>query len=448
MDLVEAAEALGGELHGSDARFTGVSTDTRAIQDGELFVALEGPNFDGHKFVSDAMQKHAAAALVSRRVSSDLPQVTVTDTRESLGRLAEHWRDKFQCPIVAVTGSNGKTTVKEMIGSILRNKGKVLVSTGNLNNDIGLPLVLCRLSSEHDYGVVEMGMNHAGEISYLSGIAKPSVAVVTNAAPAHLEGLGTVEAVAHAKGEIFEGLASDGVAVINADDQYAPLWQRMVRHHNVITFGLEQPANVTADDIGITAERSVFKLYTPIGACDINLALPGRHNVMNALAAAAAAIAAHADLDSIKNGLDNMLPISGRLQTYRSSSGARIVDDSYNANPKSMLAAINVLAACEGTKILVAGDMKELGESEILLHTQLGEQAKQAGIDRLMTFGDLGRYITSGFGEGATHFSSKDELTQALASSLNEKTTVLVKGSRGVHMEDVVRKLAEQGKNH
>jgi len=448
MDLKEMAQALGGELHGSDAVFTGVCTDTRLIRDGELFVAIEGPNYDGHVFVPEAGNKQAVAALVSRTVASDLPQVTVKDTRLALGTLAGYWRDKFDCPIIAVTGSNGKTTVKEMIGDILHNSGSVLVSTGNLNNDIGLPLVLCMLNKEHHCAVVEMGMNHTGEINYLSRLAKPQVAVITNAAPAHLEGLGSVEAVAEAKAEIFDGLAPDGIAVINADDTFAPLWRRRVRGHKCITFGIEQPANVTIDHLNFTGTGSAFTLYTPIGVCNITLSLPGRHNVMNALAAAAAAIAVGCDLDQIQQGLDSAVPVSGRLQTRAGHNGSTVIDDTYNANPKSMLAAMHVLAASPGLKILVVGDMKELGDEAQVLHTEVGVQAKHAGIDKLLTFGTLSRYAAEGFGEGALHFENKADLIASLKPVVDAHTTVLIKGSRGVRMEEVVQAITADSVTH
>ena len=448
MDLREMAQALGGELHGSDIVFTGVCTDTRMIRDGELFVAIEGPNFDGHKFVPEAENKRAAAALVSRAVASNLPQVAVKDTRLGLGTLAGYWRDKFDCPIIAVTGSNGKTTVKEMIGDILRNNGTVLVSTGNLNNDIGLPLVLCRLREEHQCAVVEMGMNHTGEIDYLSRLARPRVAVITNAAPAHLEGLGSIEAVAEAKAEIFDGLTPDGVAVINADDAFAHLWRRRVADHKCITFGIEQPANVTLDHLNFTDKGSTFTLYTPIGVCDVLLSLSGRHNVMNALAAAAAAVAVGAELDQIQRGLDSAVPVSGRLQTRAGHNGSTLIDDTYNANPKSMSAAMHVLAASPGAKILVVGDMKELGDEARAMHTEVGVQAKHAGIDKLLTVGTLSRYAAEGFGEGAHHFENKADLIESLKPVLDVHTTVLIKGSRGVRMEEVVQAITSDEVTH
>jgi len=439
MALREMAQALGGKLHGSDVEFTGVSTDTRLIRNGELFVAIQGPNYDGHLFLPEAENKRAAAALVCRTVSSGLPQVSVRDTRLGLGTLAGYWRNKFDCPIVAVTGSNGKTTVKEMIGNILRSTGTILVSRGNLNNDIGLPLVLCGLREEHDCAVVELGMNHAGEIDYLSRLARPRVAVITNAAPAHLEGLGTVDAVVQAKAEIFAGLTPEGVAVINADDAFADTWRRRVRNHECITFGIEQSADITADQLNVTSLASSFSLNTPLGDCDVTLPLPGRHNVMNALASTAAAIAMGADLDHIRRGLGAAAPVSGRLKTRSGYNGSTVIDDSYNANPISMLVAIQVLAASPGLKTLVIGDMKELGDEAETLHTEVGRQARQAGIDHLLTFGMLSRCAALGFGKGVRQFDNKTELIESLKRDLDTNTTVLIKGSRGMHMEEVVQ---------
>lgn len=448
MGLREMALAVGGELHGSDLTFTGVSTDSRTIQEGDLFVALQGPNFDGHQFLQQAQIKNAVGAMVQRSVASGLPQVVVEDTRLGLGTLAGYWRDKFDCAVVGVTGSNGKTTVKEMIGLILGNKGEVLVSSGNLNNDVGLPLVLCKMRDFHDYAVVEMGMNHRGEIDYLAGLAKPKVAVITNAAMAHLEGLGTVESVAKAKGEIFGYLIEDGTAVINSDDDFATLWRDLAANHRCITFGIDQPADVTATRVQANAMGSVVSLSTPLGACEITLPLPGLHNVMNALAATAAAIALDIDLESVKEGLRSMVAVSGRLQMLDGKSGATVIDDTYNANPNSMSAALQVLAAVEGNKILVMGDMGELGAGAGPLHAEVGEQARRAGINRLMTCGELSESATQAFGSNAQHFNDKEDLIEELIRDLDDDTIVLVKGSRFMGMESVVHALAKAEVQH
>ncbi|MDJ0955437.1 MAG: UDP-N-acetylmuramoyl-tripeptide--D-alanyl-D-alanine ligase [Arenicellales bacterium] len=448
MDLHELASAVDGELLGSDGVFKGVSTDTRTIQDGDLFVALEGPNFDGHVFLSEAQNKRAVGAMVSHAVATDLPQVTVEDTRLGLGVLAGYWRNKFDCPVVAVTGSNGKTTVKEMIGSILKTQGEVLISMGNLNNDIGLPLMLCRLRAEHLYAVLEMGMNRRGEIDYLTHLARPQVAVITNAAQAHLEGLGSVESVAEAKAEIFNGLEQGGVAIINSDDDFAPMWQRRARDHRSITFGIEHPADVTVNGFDTNGIGSVMTMCTPLGVCEVALSLPGRHNVMNALSAAAAAIAVGVDLEHIQAGLESMTPVVGRQQIRRGKNGATVIDDSYNANPDSVAAAVQVLAAARGRKIFVMGDMAELGSDAENLHQVVGRQARQAGVDYLLAIGRLSPAATEEFGEHGKHFADKNELIDVLGSFLSVNTTILVKGSRSMRMEEVVRAITDSGTSH
>lgn len=448
MGLRELAQAVKGELHGSDVRFTGVSTDTRTIRKGDLFVALEGPNFDGHKFLEEAQSKNAVGAMVHRSMISEFSQVTVDNTRVGLGTLASYWRNRFDCPVVAVTGSNGKTTVKEMAGSILRTQGDVLVSSGNLNNDIGLPLVLCRIRDNHTYAVVEMGMNHRGEIDYLTRLARPEVAVITNAATAHLEGLGTVESVAEAKAEIFNGLSDSGVAVINIDDDYASRWQRLAANHKCITFGIEHSADITAKRIQTDHFGSVITLNTPLGSCQVALSLPGRHNVMNALAATGVAIALGFGLARITEGLQSMTPVPGRLHILEGESGATVIDDTYNANPESMAAAVEVLAATVGNKILVMGDMGELGAGAELLHARIGEQARQAGVDHLLTYGKLSESAARAFGQHAQHFDDKKELTDALKQSLDVDITVLVKGSRFMRMEEIVRAITKSEVRH
>lgn len=448
MGLREMAQAIKGELHGPNISFTGVSTDTRTIRRGDLFVALQGPNFDGHEFIQEAQTKNAAGAMVNHPVISDFPQVIVDDTRSSLGTLASYWRDKFNCPVVAVTGSNGKTTVKEMVGSILRTTEDVLVSSGNLNNDIGLPLVLCRIRDNHIYAVVEMGMNRRGEIDYLTRLAKPKVAVITNAAMAHLEGLGTVHAVAEAKAEVFNGLSEDGVAIINVDDDHAPLWRRLAANHKCVTFGIEHPADINASRIRADKAGSLIALHTPVGSCEVALSLPGIHNVMNALAATSAAIALGVDLARVREGLQSTTAVSGRLHMLAGDCGATVIDDTYNANPTSMAAAVQVLAVTDGKKIFVMGDMAELGAGAEHLHAQVGQRARQAGVDRLLTYGELSESATREFGPHAQHFDDKKELIDALARSLDAETTVLVKGSRFMHMEEIVRAITRTEVRH
>lgn len=442
MRLSEAALATGGRLVGADTAFEAVSSDSRAIASGDLFVALRGERFDGHEFVSDCLQRGAAAAMVDAKWKENAngSLLVVDDTRLALGRLAAYWRGKFTLPVAAITGSNGKTTVKEMLAAILgaySTPSAVLATQGNLNNDIGLPLTLFKLHPEHRYAVIEMGMNHPGEIAYLTRLAKPNVALVNNALQAHLEGLGSVEAVAHAKGEIFEGLATDGVAIINADDVHAPLWRQLAQPRSILTFGLDHHADVTAD-YRLGPDHSEITLKTSDGQAALRLSVPGAHNVRNALAAAAAASAMGVPLEKIAMGLQQYGGVKGRLQRKSGKKGATVLDDTYNANPASMRAAIDVLAACTGKRVLVLGDMGELGASAAEMHREIGTYARSAGVETLMALGELSREMVAGFGAGAQHFTTPETLAETLIQQLSADTTVLVKGSRFMRMERVV----------
>jgi UDP-N-acetylmuramoyl-tripeptide--D-alanyl-D-alanine ligase len=442
MRLSEAALATGGYVHGADVTFDAVSTDSRSIQNGDLFVALRGERFDGHQFVADCLERGAAAALVERGRAGAAggALLEVADTRLALGELAAHWRSKFAIPLAAVTGSNGKTTVKEMLAAILRaaagSADAVLATQGNLNNDIGLPMTLLKLRAEHRYAVAEMGMNHVGEIAYLTNIGKPTVALINNALPAHLEGLGSVEGVARAKGEIFQGLAADGTAVINADDAFAPLWRALAAPRQVLTFGLETPADVSAD-YRLSADSSEIMLKTPQGTARLNLPAAGLHNVRNALAATAAALAMGAPLEAVVNGLQHFISAKGRLQPKAGIGGCTVIDDTYNANPASMRAAIDVLAACPGKRILVLGDMGELGADAEKLHAEIGGYARQSGLENLLTLGEMS------VAYGGHRYDSPEALAAALQPQLTAQTTVLVKGSRFMRMERVVALLTE-----
>ncbi len=440
MQLSEAALATGGQIFGADVAFEAVSTDSRNIQAGDLFIALRGEHFDGHDYVLDCLKRGGAAALVSRVVEGATPQLLTGDTRLALGALAAYWRDKFDIPLAAVTGSNGKTTVKEMLAAILRaasgSEGGVLATQGNLNNDIGLPVTLLKLRGGHRYAVAEMGMNHAGEIAYLTHIAKPTVALINNALPAHLEGLGSVEGVARAKGEIFQGLAPGGTAIINADDAFAPLWQELAAPHRVQTFGLEKPADVSAD-YQLKADSSELVLKTPQGVARLSLPAAGLHNVRNALAATAAALAMGLPLAAAVAGLQQFVGAKGRLQRKVGVHGCTVIDDTYNANPASMRAAIDVLAACPGKHILVLGDMGELGADAEKLHGEIGQYARDAKLDALLTLGDMSHAY------GGRKFESPEMLAAALQPQLTAQTTVLIKGSRFMRMERVVALLTE-----
>lgn len=454
----EAAAAVGATRTGPDVTFDGVSTDSRALTSGGLFVALRGANFDGHDFAARALAQGAAAVLLDRDgapgVEAGAPDgaavLRVADTRAALGRLAAAWRARFAVRVAAVTGSNGKTTVKEMLAGVLRAHAMdaaVLATAGNLNNDIGLPLTLLRLREGHRYAVLEMGMNAPGEIAVLTRLARPDCALINNAQAAHLQGLGTVAEVARAKGEIFEGLAPGGVAVINADDPYAGFWRGLAAGHPVLSFGLGPAADVralTADGTDFSPGaapdgRAPFTLRTPAGAVELRLAVPGAHNVRNALAAAAAAHALGVGLAATRAGLAAFAGVPGRLQSRPGLNGATFLDDTYNANPGSVAAALAVLAQAAGPKILVLGDMGELGEGGAGLHAEIGRQAAAAGVDALYALGELTGHAVTAFGPGAVHYKRLQELLADLENRLAPGVTVLVKGSRFMRMERVVQ---------
>jgi len=440
--LSDAAIAVHGVLHGDDRTFTGATMDSRKIAANELFVALAGARVDGHDFLSVAREHGAVAALVERKVADPLPQIVVADARLALGRLAAWWRTHYTCPVIGLTGSNGKTTVKELLAAILERCGATLATQGNLNNDIGLPLTLLRLRSSHRYAVIEMGANHPGEIEYLTRITQPDIALINNAGPAHLEGFGTVEGVARAKGEIFSGLSAQGIAVINADDTYASLWQTIAAARPLVRFGLTAGAEVSAhwegDPVG-----SRLHVHTPAGSAHATLHLPGQHNVLNALAATAAALAVNVTLQDIALGLESAHGAPGRLQIKAGRNDSRIIDDTYNANPASVQAALEVLAASRGRRVLVLGDLAELGDDKIALHRSIGSAAKAAGIDAVYTVGTLSEHAASAFGGEHRHFASQEELMTHLIPILALGTTLLVKGSRSAHMERVVGALTE-----
>jgi len=444
LSLAEAARALGIAPPSEQTVVRGVSTDSRTLQAGELFVALRGPSFDGHDFIDAARERGAAAYLVDHAVAGAEPTLVVPDTRLALGRLARRWRERFSAPLVAVTGSNGKTTVKEMLAAILGTLGPTLATRGNLNNDIGVPLTLFGLRAEHRYAVIEMGANHPGEIAYLTEIARPDVALITNAGEAHLEGFGSVAGVAHAKGEIYGGLGPDGVAAINADDAYASLWMELAGARRQVRFALEAEAEVSAD-WRPAAAGSELAVRTAAGDFEVHLPLAGRHNVMNALAACAAASAAGCSTEAMRAGLAGLQPVPGRLVRRAAHAGAVLIDDTYNANPGSLQAALDVLAACEGERYFVLGDMAELGATGAALHAHAGEQARTAGVERLYCLGELAAGACERFGAGARAFDSREALVEALRGDLHAGVTVLVKGSRRMKLDEVVAALVAEG---
>jgi UDP-N-acetylmuramoyl-tripeptide--D-alanyl-D-alanine ligase len=440
MRLSEAALATRGQLIGADVEFCCVGTDSRAIKKGQLFVALKGENFDGHEYAAQSLEQGASAVLVSK-ASNASPAVVVEDTRLALGDLASHWRAKFDMPVVAITGSNGKTTVKEMLAAILKvaagDDASVLATQGNLNNDIGLPMTMLNLGKQHRYAVLEMGMNHTGELSYLTNLAKPNIALVNNAGTAHIGELGSVEAIANAKGEIFEGLADSGTAIINADDVFADLWKQLASKHQQITFGLKVKADVTAK-YQLHEASSDVELIVPNGTVKFSLPAPGLHNVSNALAAASAALALNVPLEKIATGLSNFAGVKGRLQTKQGFADAKVIDDTYNANPMSMKAAIDVIKASAGQRIFVMGDMAELGADAASMHAEIGAYAKTVGIEKFYALGELTKNAVTAFGANAMHFETVEALAESLKVMMNAETTVLVKGSRSMRMERVV----------
>ncbi len=443
MCLSEAAKALGSTWVGEDVLFTAVGTDSRSVEKSQLFVALKGEKFDGHAYAAQALAQGAAAVMVNQSANlSGLTALVVEDTYQALGQLAAFWRGKFSVPVIAITGSNGKTTVKEMVAAILRAEAgqceRVLATVGNLNNHIGLPLTLLKLREHHDYAVVEMGMNHRGEIRYLTQIGKPDVVVINNAGNAHLGELGSYEAIAEAKGEIIEGLADHGIAVLNADDRFFDYWKNLAQGKKMFSFGLQTGADVCAA-FQLKADGSDITIKTEQGDVDVSLAVPGEHNVMNALAATAATLALDVPLSQIKVGLENFHGAKGRLQVVQGAQGARVIDDTYNANPMSMKAAIDVLRSVTGRHILVLGDMGELGSDAEQMHREIGAYAKNVGIEMLYTLGEMSAQISAAFGQGAKHFQEVGLLVEDLKKNMVENATVLVKGSRFMAMERVVK---------
>ena len=444
--LADLARVSGGVLHGADGAFGVVTTDTRALEPAALFVALRGERFDGHQFVPEALQRGAAGALVARLVSVPLPQVVVPDALAGLTAFAAAWRRDFAGTVVGITGSNGKTTTKEMIGAILARASSCLVTRGNLNNHIGVPLTLARLEPGHRYAVIEMGANHRGEIAHLASIARPDVGLVINAGPAHLEGFGGIEGVAEGKGEMFAALGPDETAVINADDRFAAYWHGLARGAGrIVTFGLRERADFTASGLHSRSSEdgpaTEFELDCPLGRRRITIALAGEHNVANALAAAAAAYAAGAGIDAIVEGLTGMRPVAGRLEFKVLVGGGRLIDDSYNANPGSVRAGLRALEQIGGERWLVLGEMRELGEGSSQMHAEIGEFARQCGVTRLLAVGDEARHAVEAFGAGSTWFASAEDLIASLAEGVGPGITVLVKGSRSNRLERVAAAL-------
>jgi UDP-N-acetylmuramoyl-tripeptide--D-alanyl-D-alanine ligase len=443
------ARACGGRLEGADRAFTGVSSDSRSLSAGDLFIALRGPRFNGHEFVGAALAAGAAGALVDAHQPTPLAQIIVADTQAALSRAGNAWREALAIPVIGVAGSNGKTTAKEMTAAILSRAGSTLATRGNLNNHIGVPLTLLRLEPGHRFAVIEMGANRAGEVAELVKVARPTVGLITNAGAEHLEGFGSLEGVARAEGETVAGLAADATAVLNADDEFVSLWRGMT-HARVVTFGIASGADFRASDLRTTLDvdgfLTRFRLSSPLGNAEIELHVGGRHNVANAVGAAAAAAAAGATLEHIVTGLQAMRPVPGRLQPKQAACGAWILDDSYNANPSSVRAGIEVLAQLDGRRWLVLGDMAELGEFAADAHAQIGAFARERGLERLLATGSLAALAVERFGTGGQWFADTDGLTHELLRTLGADSAaggvrLLVKGSRINRLERVVAAL-------
>ncbi|MFV1982421.1 MAG: UDP-N-acetylmuramoyl-tripeptide--D-alanyl-D-alanine ligase [Thiohalomonadales bacterium] len=443
MRLSEVSSSVKGKyFKSSDNDFSlhGLSIDSRTTNPGDIFVAITGENFNGHDFIDNAVSKGALAAVTEKKLKVNIPTLTVDDSRLALGDIAYHWRKEFSYPLVAITGSNGKTTVKELISSIFSQQGNVLSTIGNLNNEIGVPLTLLQLTSDYKYAVIEMGANHVDEIEYLSNLVIPDVAVITNISEAHLGGFGTIDNIAKAKSEIFCGLPKSGVAILNANDVYFSYWKEKCGVKN-ISFGVN---NENADVYAVVdkiSPNNEIRIQTPLGEFEVKLQLLGIHNVANALAATAAAIACDIPLYSISKGLGKVSSIAGRLEIKNGVYGCRIIDDTYNANPSSLKAAINVLTGFPGKHYCALGDMGELGSNAVELHGKSGELLKNAGIDKLFTIGDLASESSKKFGMNAISFSEFDSMSSSIKDEVDSDSTLLIKGSRFMQMEKLVKKL-------
>lgn len=443
--LASVAATVHGRLLGPDASFAAVTTDTRHDVRESLFVALRGANFDGNDYILAAAEGGAAGALVSAPADIALPQVAVDDTRRALAVMSAAWRGNFAIPFVAVTGSSGKTTVKALVASILGVSRRVCATAGNLNNDIGVPLTLMGLDGRHEAAVIELGANHAGEIDYLAALVKPTVALITNAGPAHLEGFGSVAGVAAAKGELLDHIDAAGAAVLNRDDEFWPVWAKRAAAYRIVSFGLGESADCRlVEKPRLAPTGALFRMRLPDASeLDVELPLPGLHNVRNALAAAGAAYALGVDVAQIRAGLEQATAVQGRMLAMAGKRGARIIDDSYNANPSSVRAALDYLGGLSGRRILVLGDMAELGGEAVALHREIGVYAR-GKCDALIGIGELGHVAVGSYGTGGRAAAGLDEAVAVIEPELDAAVTVLVKGSRVMRLEQLVRQLRAQ----
>ena len=449
MTLSLLAQELDGELLGDDVTFTNISTDTRSLEKGDLYLALVGENFDGNKFVKAAESEGACAALVSRETDSSIPVLQVKDTHVALGAIARMSRQRSTAKVVALTGSQGKTTVKEMLASILSNTGECLATEANLNNTIGVPLTLLKIEERHEYVVIEMGANCAGEIAFSVAATQPDIALITNASPAHIEGFGSLQGIVTSKGEIIDGLKDGGVMVLNADDPHVDAWVARAAGKNMVRFSYDNATDDSQYFASNVEDRgdgtNHFKLHTPQGVRALSSRFLGKHNILNAAAATAVAMEAGASLDDVVLGLSNLDPVAGRLSRVSGINGCNLIDDSYNASPGSFFAAIDVLASLPGQKILVMGDMKELGIETDSAHKSIGEYASAAAIDEFWAVGEKSQLAVEAYNGAGRFFDDKSSLIEAIRSISHPDLTVLVKGSRGAKMNEVVTALKIDG---
>jgi UDP-N-acetylmuramoyl-tripeptide--D-alanyl-D-alanine ligase len=443
--LSDITELLGCELPASDCELTGTAIDSRKVELGTLFIALKGEQVDGHDYISAARKAGACAALVSRQQNDELPQLVVTDVVKAFGKIASYWRQQSNAKVIAITGSNGKTTVKEMVAAISKQCGNVIATQGNLNNELGVPLTLTRLNEATDFAVIEMGANHAGEIAKLVAMAKPDVALINNVAAAHLEGFGDINGVARAKAEIYAGLATQATAVVNNDMPFVDDWQAVLKGKPIITFGIENDADITAQNLQVDPDASHFMVKLDDEFHHINLPMPGIHNVANALAAISVTKSLNISPTAMVKGLSSMTSVPHRLQLRAGVNGSHLLDDSYNANPGSYQKALQALTAFHSQHWLVLGDFAELGTDSESVHHQMGIDAQKAGIRRLWTIGEQSQNASQAYGAGAQHFDNVLELENQLKDELTDGVTCLIKGSRFMQLDKLADALAVVG---
>ncbi|MFK7865178.1 MAG: UDP-N-acetylmuramoyl-tripeptide--D-alanyl-D-alanine ligase [Pseudohongiellaceae bacterium] len=439
----EIAASLDGELLNTDVEFSEISTDSRTLKKGDLYLALKGEHFNGNEFVENAGKNGAIGAIVSEAIDASIPLLKVHDTHRALGDLARENRRRSNAKIIALTGSQGKTTVKEMVGSILSLRAKTLITAANLNNTIGVPLTLLKLK-DHEFAVIEMGANGAGEIAFSVARAEPDIVLITKASAAHIEGFGSLQGIVEAKGEIIDGLGQAGIAVLNADDENVSQWQHRARDKRIVLFSTceKQGSDYYASDINTSSPNGIgFRLNSPQGSVEISLNMMGEHNVANAVSASALALEMGAKLSDVAQGLAGLLPIDGRLKLRQGVNGSQLIDDTYNASPDSFFSAIEALMNFSGRRIVVAGDMNELGSESRKSHEQVGKFAASAGVDEFWSVGNMAKWSSESFGEKAVHSNDLNSLLDRCLASADDKTVFLIKGSRGARMEKIVNGL-------